>query len=143
MVHIIKEHITKILLSGIFGILGVFLGSMYHDLPQTYLQTILEPIPKQLLLKLLLAATIIIFFLVALSFFFYTKSKTKLTPKFGVFWDKNKEAYCPSCEKLLSEYSEHHSPAICEFRCIKCSTSIRLMNMGNFISLSEAQELLK
>lgn len=82
---------------------------------------------------------------VALTFFVYLKYKRKLFPKFGVLWDKNKEAYCPSCEIVLSEYNdnERHDNPIYEFRCIKCNSYIQLMNLGKSISLLEAQKLLK
>jgi len=140
----IKEHTIKILLSGLFAILVFLAGSMYHDLSATFLQTILEATPKPLLLKLLIVATIIVVLMSALSLYFYLKNKTKLIPKFGVLWDKNKEAYCPSCKIPLSEYNEQeHGPPIYEFICMGCGVDIRLTNFENPISLKNAQKLIK
>ena len=140
IMDIIKENSIKLILSGLFAILVFLAGSIYHDLSLTFLQTILESISKQLLLKLFLMAIIGIVLISVLALYFYLKSKTKLIPKCGVLWDKNKEPHCPACEKPLSE--GYFSNPYYEFKCIQCGSYIRLMHNAKPISLNEAQKLL-
>lgn len=141
----IKKSGTELILSGLFAILVFLAGSIYHDLSPTFLQTILESTPKPLLLKLLIAAMIVIVLLSVLSLYFYLKNRNKLIVKFGILWDKNKEAHCPSCEKPLSHYYFNKTVAnpYYEFVCIHCNKKIYLMHDSEPISLPEAQKLLK
>lgn len=73
--------------------------------------------------------------------FLYFKFKNKLTPKFGVLWDKNKEAYCPSCEILLSD--SHLDGDYYHYTCVKCGKTIYLTHLGRYIPLSEAIKIFK
>ena len=143
----IKENSIKLLLSGLFGVLGFLIGSMYHEIPPTFLQTILEPISKLLLLKLLIAATIGIVLVTALALYFYLQSRDKLVPKFGVLWDKNKEAYCPACRIPLSHYvtwrPEHPEATRTKaFQCIKCDKQIHIIHNTDNIELDDARKML-
>lgn len=72
--------------------------------------------------------------------FLYFKFRNKLIPKFGVLWDKNKEAYCPSCAIILSESyadGDYH-----QYTCIKCGKSPYLSHLGKKITLSDACKIL-
>jgi RNase P subunit RPR2 len=79
----------------------------------------------------------------------YRTSRQKLIPKAGIYWDKSKEAYCPACQALLSEYGSYQkrSPSgkiisNFGFTCIKCNKSILLMHEGKNIQLEAARQLL-
>lgn len=144
MIDKIKESIPSLLLSGILAILGFAFGAIYSEITPIFLQTILQPISKLLLLKLFFAATLIVFLLFVLSCYFYLKSRTKLIPKCGVLWSKEKDPYCPACQIPMSEYSIHNSSPndIYQMSCKKCGAYIRLMHNGKNISLEDAQKLL-
>ena len=144
IIDTIKESTTKYLLSAIFGFFGLLIGALYSEVFPIIFPIIIQELPKTVLLKLLLVATILLVLSWFLSFALYLEHKRKLTPKCGVLWDKKKEAYCPACETVLSEYWEQQSSddPVCEFKCMKCDCHIRLMHLGKNISLSDAQKLL-
>ena len=119
------------------------MGSLYSDIIPKISQYLIPNASKEVLLKITTLATILFALSVALSLVIYLKYRKKLIPKLGVLWDKNKEAYCPACEIVLSEYQEQDDPPIYEFTCVKCNAHIRLMNFGKSISLSDAQKFLK
>lgn len=141
----IKESATKCILSAIFGLLGILIGSLYSEIIPILLPTIIQELPKSILLKMLTLAILLFFLSFAWSFAIYSKYKTRLTPKCGVLWDKNKEAHCPACEKPLSEYCFVNIPSNphYKFKCIQCDRDILLMHDSKPISLLEAQKLLK
>ena len=140
----IKESAIKWLLSAIFGILGLLVGSIYSDLIPIILPRISQELPKVTLLKFLTLAIILVVLSWVLSYIIYIYSKTKLIPKFGVVWDKNKEPYCPNCEKPLAKHpAKFEGNVITGVDCVKCKKSFILMtDDGRRITLIEAQKLL-
>jgi hypothetical protein len=69
------------------------------------------------------------------------KFKDKLTPKFGVLWDRNKEPHCLSCKAYLTR--QPRSDIVMNFSCHKCNDFITLItDDGKDITLIEAQKLL-
>lgn len=119
------------------------MGAIYFEVLPIILPSLIEQLPKTLLLKILSVLSVAILLLILVSIALYLKLRKKLISQFGILWDKNKEPYCPACEIILSEYHEQNAPPIYEFRCIKCNAHIRLMNFGKSISLSDAQKFLK
>jgi len=142
IIDTIKEHTIKYFLSALFGLLILLIGLIYQDVLLVIYPEVIQKLPKEVFLKITIVAIILFVLSSVLSLIFYLKLKNKLIPKFGVLWDKKGEAYCPSCEIILSEYHEQTSPLICSFTCVKCHTNIRLNNLGKSISLLDAQKLL-
>jgi hypothetical protein len=142
----IKEVTTIQIISSLSGVLILLIWSIYQDVLPLILPTIIQQLPKIVLLKGLIIISAFILLLVALSLSLYLKLKTKLTPKFGIFWDKNKEPYCPACEKPLSQYGPYNIPntnkIVYSFRCVKCDKHISLTYNGNYIKLEDAKKLL-
>jgi hypothetical protein len=65
----------------------------------------------------------------------------------GVYWDKDFNPHCPSCQKLLSNYAfyvtdaSHSSPG---FLCVNCKNVIRLSDSEKiFMNIDEAKEKAK
>ena len=93
---------------------------------------------------------IVLFWLSILSvaWLIYLLNKIKLKPRFGLYWDKENNPYCPSCKSLLSNYYEDslYSKIDPHFICIKCGSNkpihIRDEN-GNRMHLYQAVYLLK
>ena len=140
----IKEATIIQIISALLGVLILLIGSVHSEAIPLILPILIQQLPKIILLKILTLATILCILLIALSVSLYLRLKTKLIPKFGVLWDKNKEAYCPSCKIPLFEYNEQENgPPIYEFTCIGCNSDIRLTNFGEPISLKDAQKLIK
>ena len=144
IIDTIKESSTKLLLSAIFGLLGILIGSLYSEIIPIVLPIIIQELPRSVLLKMLTVAILLFFLSIAAAFVTYLQYKPRFIPKCGVLWDKKKEAYCPACETVLSEYWEESSPGnpVCEFKCMKCNHHVRLMHLGKNISLPDAQKLL-
>lgn len=142
----IKESTTQYILSAVSGVLGLLIGSIYNTVIPVIVPTIVQQLPKIVLLQLLSVAVILLFLLFALSALLYFKYKTKLTPKFGVYWDKNNEAFCPSCEKPLSNYAlydfKKNGVGVYAFRCVKCDKYVALSHNGNFINFDDAKKQL-
>lgn len=141
IIDTIKESATKYTLSAIFGILILLIGAIYQDLLPILYPEVIQNLPKEVFLKITTLAILLFVLSSVLSLFYYLKSRTKLIPKCGILWDKNKEPYCTACEKPLSEY--YFSDPYYGFRCIQCDKDIRLMHDTKPISLPEAQKLLK
>jgi hypothetical protein len=142
IIDTIKEHSTKLILSAIFGVLGILIGSLSSEIIPILLPIIIQELPKPVLLKMLTAAILLFFLSIAAAFAIYLKYKPRLIPKCGVLWDKKKEAYCPACEIILSEYWEQESPPFYTFNCKKCGARIRLMHQGKSISMSDVQKII-
>ncbi len=138
LIEKIIENSINILITLIVSLI-VLAGSQILPL---ILPSILEQIPSKILLTLLTLSILINLILV--SFIIYSHFKNKLIPKFGLLWDKNKEAYCPACETLLSEYFAWDSSPEKEygFMCLKCKQRIYLTHKGKPFSLEEAQKQL-
>jgi hypothetical protein len=142
IIDTIKESTITLLLSAIFGLLGILIGSLYSEIIPIVLPIIIQELPKSVLLKMLTTAILLFFLSIAAAFAIYLKYKPRFIPKCGVLWDKKKEAYCPACEIILSEYWEQESPPFYGFRCKKCGADIRLMHQGKSISMSDVQKMI-
>ena len=143
---IIKEHSTKLILSAIFGVLGILIGSLYSQVIPILLPIIIQELPKPVLLKMLTAAILLFLLSTLAALFIYSHYRPKLVPKFGLLWDKNKEPYCPACRNPLSQYlkcqfsDEGTSEKV--FWCVKCDKYIYLTYNGDVIELDEAKKML-
>ena len=104
IIDTIKEHTIKYFLSALFGLLILLIGLIYQDVLLVIYPEVIQKLPKEVFLKITTVAIILFALSSALSFIFYLKLKNELIPKFGVLWDKNKEAYCPACRIPLSHY---------------------------------------
>jgi len=90
--------------------------------------------------------------LVLAYFLLHNRSKNKradihlqLLPKFGIYWDKDKQAYCPSCKTLLSDYRPFvHASGKTSYlyHCIKCDKMIPLTDGEHPITLNDALKKL-
>jgi hypothetical protein len=140
-----KQLAIKLILSGIFSILGFLAGSIYSEALPVFLPVILQAMSKTLILKLLLGAIIVCVLLLALSFVVYFHFKTKLETQFGVSWDKYNEPYCPIHEKPFSRHqtkiNENRATGL---RCVKCNETYHLISdEANKLTLPEAKKLRK
>ena len=69
------------------------------------------------------------------------KRASMLKLRFGVYWDREKNPYCPSCKSPLSGYSEYHEGN--GFMCSQCDKIILLMAKdGSNLPYRQAMEIL-
>lgn len=141
IIDTLKESAIKQLISSIFGVLILLIGSLYLDIIPKIFQYLIPNVSKEAILKIGTLAILLFFLSTALSIILYCKLKNKLKPNFGVHWDKDKEPYCPTCKNLLSKYYFNKKTAL---KCNACKEiTIKLFDdNGKELSLDEAIELL-
>jgi amino acid transporter len=143
----IKEATTIQIVSALFGFLILLFGSIYSDVLPIILPIVIQELPKTVLLKIASLATILFLLSAVLSLVFYLKLKNKLHSRFGVKWDKEKQAYCPTCESLLTRYSAYKNDSgkilYFYFQCLECKSSVYLKDdSANHLTLQDAQKQL-
>jgi hypothetical protein len=145
IIDTIKEHTIKYFLSSLFGFLILLIVLIYQDVILVIYPVVVQELPKEVFLKITTVAILLFALSSVLSFIFYLKLKNKLVPKFGVFWDKNKEAYCPACRNLLSaylSYSFDNPVPMKAFKCINCDKYVLITHNSNIIELDDAKKML-
>jgi hypothetical protein len=139
----LHSHLVGLIVGAILLAIGSFV--LFSENVWLYVKTTMQsPTP--------LWATIVLVLLVVI----YMKMKKtqptlealpsgRLIPKFGVLWDKNKEPYCPFCEKLLSLSQRiNNGESIILLRCLECQQMPDIMDdNANLLSLKEAKSRLK
>jgi hypothetical protein len=128
------SEIIKYLLTSLLTLLFAVPILLAKELIPSLLELIEYTLSKKallLLVSLLFAITVIL-----ISYLTYLKTFFKLKAKFGVYWDKNKNAYCRSCKDLLGAYEKHNHEE--GFYCIKCDRTICLQDEEKYISLNQA-----
>ena len=124
----LKEYANTIIVSLVVMLVAFIfkgIGSMFFRLPPKILSGLLG-----LSLIIVIVESIYIYLL-------FKERKKKLTLKFGVKWNNDKEAYCPNCEHPLSFL---HDSA---WQCIHCKATINANDdEGNYISIQKMKKLL-
>ena len=132
----LKSNISKYLIEGLLTLLLAILILILKPLWHPFVAYVLPVINAQLLLMLCL----LLFLLCSiLTFLLLSQRKPKLTPLYGVYWDKKGNAFCPkkSCGSLLSP------DVMSGFSCPNCGhLDLRISN-NEFISIPEAIKTLK
>ena len=137
----LKENILSNVISKILGLLlsAFLLFLAYRVFP--VLWGLLVQIPQTI--TLIICIILSIFLIICLTYCFILLRKNKLKPRFGLYWDKNKNPYCPICKKLISTSYYDNKPLDPYFICLKCDIIIRLRDeRGNQMHFYQAVDLL-
>lgn len=127
--------LTEKALSLLLGLLGFLFGKILWEIFPVILPLILHRISPRVLLYLLALA--IISSLIEISYIFYLLRQGKRSLKFGVFWDKIANPYCPACKNPLVPIDGYN------LKCIKCNSSIRLLDADHkIIPIDKAKKQL-
>jgi hypothetical protein len=78
-----------------------------------------EPTPEELRVPIVLMAMLLAI-TIPLSIYFFQKNRTKLTLKYSVYWDKNKNPHCPACKSALTPQWTRGDGARQLYFCIPC-----------------------
>ena len=101
----------------------------------------LEPKMLQRILGLALLAILV---LLAYVLYLHHRLRNRLRIVFGIKWDRNATAYCPGCDKPLTEYKEgppHTGP---HFSCLTCHSALGIHDdTGKALTLLEAKRRLR
>ncbi len=117
---------------------GLLLLTMNQILP-VVLPAIEKSIPKRALLTLLVLSILVNVLLAV--YISYQSRKSSLTLRFGVYWDRERNTFCPVCRSPMSSYGEYAAGT--GFYCTKCEEIIELREVnGDPISLKSAVEKL-
>jgi|APLow6443716910_1056828.scaffolds.fasta_scaffold75905_1 hypothetical protein len=130
------------LITSILTIVVIILISIYDPLKII--------IKENVSLTVLIIFILILILLLALStiYVFYLRKQLKpnLITAFGVYWDNNVNAYCPSCKTMLTNYAFYdtgrkHQPGI---KCISCEKLIHFSDENKrFYDLGEAKQIVQ
>jgi len=137
----LKDIVIGVISSALVALAGLFLSIpvLFFDflLRPSFLQAISTTDPAKPL-RLILVLGICLLAFVTFSFLLILKliRKPKLKPRFGVYWDKEKNPYCPICKKLIATSYHDGKPLDPYFICLKCDIIIRLRDeRGNQMPL--------
>ena len=120
-----------ILLGMLFSLCGI-----YSFCYKYHLETI-DKLSPQITLLLLLVLMLSLIISIVLSYPFKKTPKLKL--KYAIYWDKDKNPYCPICKSPISGYDNY--PYVGRsFHCNKCDKKIPLNNNGKVIEIEQVLE---
>lgn len=123
----IVNHMAEITTMLVVSLLGFFL----HEITTIVQQQCVGSLSSRQLLTLIMFSIFLILLLVSLVFYFLIKDK--LTLKYGVYWDKDKNPYCPCCKKPVHA-DEWVSINGFGYRCNDCNYNVALKDyLGNRI----------
>ena len=129
---IIKEealkNVTKYSVMAILGMIGYLILNILEVLNPLWDKLIPE-LQNKTLVNLLGLSIIVIFIMsIYLAWLLFHKSSNKSTnelkPKFGVYWDKEGNPFCPNCKKLLGSPSAKGYA----FNCKICKIYVQLID---------------
>ncbi len=138
-----KKLSARYVLTALIGIISVLGARIYADVSPQAL-TILQSLSKNTLLTIIGLLILAFLLLAALTIALYVKSRNKLTPRFGVFWD-SKDYPNPYCNVCKNQFS-FVIPAMTNrpvMTCTECNIEPELMTENGFkIHLKTARKLL-
>jgi len=138
----LKEHAAAMLLSALAALFVSILSEISREVGPLVLDTLSRSVSPTALLRLL--SMCLLTMMIEMSFVIYLilKLKTKLKPRFGMLWDREKNPHCPACQSLLADLGNCAIGSI-RFKCLKCNQGIMLVNdKGSIIELDKAKSLL-
>lgn len=109
----------------------ILLGVVKEFFP-LILEKVIPELSKRSLLGLAALATIVALF--ELVCILYLLRQAKLTPRFGVYWDKKLNPYCPACKTPLAM-----SKVSSMLLCFRCKEQVGIVS-GTPITLEEARK---
>jgi uncharacterized protein YqhQ len=101
----LKDAMAERAAEGIAASLTVLLVWAVYQIVPIVLPAIEAAISKQVLLALLVSSLILN--VVFLCVVWFNAGSGVLRLKYGIYWDKQKNPHCPSCEKPLSDYNDY------------------------------------
>ena len=136
---------SSIIVSAIISLISiavVIFISIYDPFKKIVEETI--PASTLIILILILFVSLIVSILYTVSL--KKKAKLNLKKALGIYWDKELNAYCPSCQTLLSNYAFYQTVKNYEpgFKCISCD---KIIHFGDevepFYRLEDAKKLVR
>jgi len=155
----LRNHSTKLWLTLTAGILLI----VYKYLPLSFVPSILPSIKldrwAQLSVLLLILVTALSILLRIRHHEIKRILDTKLTAKFGILWDRNKQPHCKKCQVLLAQLKDHQfleSDLIdslnrginpntvtiknCRYFCKACNTENMIVNDGKITPYTDIKD---
>lgn len=97
------DRVVGSLVVGILAGLGWLLAQPLSEALSLFLSKIFPLISRQALLQTTAAMLLCTLILASLAIWLTVKLRSKLVPKYGIYWDRQGNAYCPVCQKLISQ----------------------------------------
>lgn len=134
----IKELLTVKIITLILGFIFIVLIWVRDEILSKKLIELIDKTESSTILKVIYF--LVIFLLISISISILHIIKNKKKKKFGIYWDKEGETYCPLCKKPTTRYQWDVSEPY--FHCSKCNTDIYMQHNGKFLHIELAKELL-
>jgi hypothetical protein len=136
----VKEALVSKTVEASISLVSMLLIFVFWQLAPAIIKSISITVSPQILLALLTLSIVINIFLVALFIYSRTKEKSDLKLRFGVYWDKDKNPYCPVCKNVLAS-SNSWGELKNEYYCNPCKTLVNTTDAsGNTIPRKQAIE---
>ena len=129
-----KERIG-LMLVGASGSILVQIGAELYPILQVF-----EENTSKRLLSLLCILLLLLLLLSLYSLYYLCRNPLKL--KFGLYWDKQKNPYCPGCQKPLHGFSKQNDTKRYGGKCVVCGKFVQLDESTTNKSLDEIHSML-
>ena len=146
---ILNDIKAKAIELSIASVVGLIVGAivttlvwLFSDVPSA-IMSLLPTLSSKVLTKLSLGLFVLVLFEAVWIYILRRRPQEKLRPCFGILWDKDANPYCPSCQKLLSNYHEgqHYVPSL---RCTACQKSFTITDEeAQHYGLHDAKEFIR
>lgn len=138
--ELLLEHTLTLVVIPALVLFGTLLWAVFPPLFEP-LWLRLEPRMLQRILGLALLAILV---LLAYVLYLHHRLRNRLRVVFGIKWDRNLTAYCPGCDKPLTEYKEGRSHTGPHFSCLTCHSALGIHDdTGRALTLLEAKQRLR
>jgi hypothetical protein len=139
----LKEKLEDRTIEILFALIGLLCLIIWRAVPSEVWERISGAVPTQALWAMIGLLLIVASAEAAYIIHLRRQKDTKLSLKFGAYWDKQNNVYCPSCQTLLQHRNRLNDDTV-DFRCIKCKDLIKLTDeKGYTIYFKEAKERLR
>lgn len=145
--HELKTISITVVLTSLVSGLATVSAAIWLAIRDPLANIVLQHVPKSLLLILPLLLLLLLISSVSYIFFLRKKLANKLFSACDVYWDKDFNPHCPSCQKLLSNYNSYEIRTH-DFRpgyfCVSCKEKVFLSDGEKmYININEAKEKAK
>lgn len=118
----------------------LFLASIWasNTISKNIFIALIDNIESATILSIFNYLTVVLFFSISINVYHLIKNRKKF--KFGVYWDNEKNTYCPICKKPVTRFIKNTKRPY--LYCSHCDTEILLTHKGKVLHLDLASDLI-
>jgi hypothetical protein len=136
----LKELFLKHTSELLGGLLTLLVGTLFWQIIPLLLSPLWTRLSPQTLQRILGLSLLSVAALLAYTLILNRRLRTKLHIKFGIYWDKHANPFCPACQTPLWGYASYQKTHGHALRCSKCSGFITIRGDDtNLVALADAR----